>query len=43
MEIAYRASRYGDEEQGEGDYINCPFTNRRILYLRRSVDACRAH
>ena len=27
MEIAYRASRYGDEEQGEGDYINCPFTN----------------
>jgi len=27
MEIAYRASRYGDNEQGDGDYINCPFTN----------------
>ena len=26
MDIAYRASRYGDNEQGEGDYINCPFT-----------------
>jgi methylenetetrahydrofolate--tRNA-(uracil-5-)-methyltransferase len=24
MEIAYRASRYGSEEAGEGDYINCP-------------------
>src|SRR5258706_3191856 len=26
IDIAYRASRYGDNEQGEGDYINCPFT-----------------
>jgi len=26
MDIAYRASRYGDNESGEGDYINCPFT-----------------
>ena len=26
MEIAFRASRYGKGEQGEGDYINCPFT-----------------
>jgi methylenetetrahydrofolate--tRNA-(uracil-5-)-methyltransferase len=27
MDIAYRASRYGDNESGDGDYINCPFTN----------------
>jgi len=26
MDIAYRASRYGNNEQGKGDYINCPFT-----------------
>lgn len=25
LEIAYRASRWDDGEQGEGDYINCPF------------------
>lgn len=25
MDIAYRASRWGDGEQDEGDYINCPF------------------
>ena len=24
MDIAYRASRYGPEDAGEGDYINCP-------------------
>lgn len=24
MEIAFRASRYGEGEQAEGDYINCP-------------------
>lgn len=26
MTKAFRASRYGDGEQEEGDYINCPFT-----------------
>ncbi|HSG43499.1 MAG TPA: methylenetetrahydrofolate--tRNA-(uracil(54)-C(5))-methyltransferase (FADH(2)-oxidizing) TrmFO [Anaerolineales bacterium] len=26
MEIAFRASRYGFDEQEIGDYINCPFT-----------------
>lgn len=26
MQIAFRASRYGDGSLGEGDYINCPFT-----------------
>ena len=26
MEIAFRASRYDKGEQGEGDYVNCPFT-----------------
>jgi methylenetetrahydrofolate--tRNA-(uracil-5-)-methyltransferase len=26
MKIAFRASRYGDGSLGEGDYINCPFT-----------------
>jgi methylenetetrahydrofolate--tRNA-(uracil-5-)-methyltransferase len=25
LEIAYRASRWDDGEQGDGDYINCPF------------------
>ena len=29
MEIAYRASRYGSEENGEGDYINCPFNQEQ--------------
>lgn len=28
MEIAFRASRYGEGEEEEGDYINCPFTTR---------------
>jgi methylenetetrahydrofolate--tRNA-(uracil-5-)-methyltransferase len=27
MDIAFRASRYGKDEQGEGDYINCPLTH----------------
>jgi methylenetetrahydrofolate--tRNA-(uracil-5-)-methyltransferase len=31
MEIAFRASRYGTGEQGEGDYINCPL-NRDEYY-----------
>jgi len=26
MNIAFRASRYGQGDQDEGDYINCPFT-----------------
>jgi methylenetetrahydrofolate--tRNA-(uracil-5-)-methyltransferase len=26
MDIAYRASRYGASKDGEGDYINCPFS-----------------
>lgn len=26
MEVAFRASRYGNGDQDEGDYINCPFT-----------------
>ncbi len=26
MDIAFRASRYGKGNSGEGDYINCPFT-----------------
>jgi methylenetetrahydrofolate--tRNA-(uracil-5-)-methyltransferase len=26
MDIAFRASRYGQNDQEEGDYINCPFT-----------------
>lgn len=26
MEIAFRASRYGSNEEDVGDYINCPFT-----------------
>ena len=25
MEVAYRASRWGDNEEPAGDYINCPF------------------
>lgn len=28
MSIAYRASRYGRGESDEGDYINCPFTQK---------------
>ncbi len=28
MEIAYRASRYGNGQQEGGDYINCPFFDR---------------
>jgi methylenetetrahydrofolate--tRNA-(uracil-5-)-methyltransferase len=26
MSVAFRASRYDQNNQGEGDYINCPFT-----------------
>ncbi len=26
MSVAFRASRYGKDESGEGDYINCPMT-----------------
>ena len=29
MDIAYRASRYGGEEAGEGDYINCPLNKEQ--------------
>ena len=29
MTIAFRASRYGKGEAGEGDYINCPFTREQ--------------
>jgi methylenetetrahydrofolate--tRNA-(uracil-5-)-methyltransferase len=28
MDIAFRASRFGRGEQGEGDYINCPFSKK---------------
>ncbi len=26
MDVAFRASRYGSDEEQNGDYINCPFT-----------------
>ena len=29
MDIAFRASRYGDGSLGEGDYINCPFSENQ--------------
>jgi methylenetetrahydrofolate--tRNA-(uracil-5-)-methyltransferase len=28
MKIAFRASRYGEGENEDGDYINCPFTKK---------------
>ncbi len=36
MDIAFRASRYGTGEQGEGDYINCPLSYEEYY---RFVDA----
>lgn len=39
MDIAYRASRWSDGEQDEGDYINCPF-HLKTDYLA-FVDALR--
>jgi methylenetetrahydrofolate--tRNA-(uracil-5-)-methyltransferase len=36
MDIAFRASRYGKGEQGEGDYINCPLTKEEY---EKFVDA----
>ena len=36
MTIAFRASRYDREESGQGDYINCPFTEEEY---RRFVGA----
>lgn len=36
MDIAFRASRYGRGEQGEGDYINCPLNREEY---DRFVDA----
>lgn len=40
MDVAFRASRYGKGEQGEGDYINCPFTREQydafVIALREA-------
>ncbi len=35
-EVAFRASRYGRGDEGEGDYINCPMTEEEY---RRFVEA----
>ena len=31
LEIAFRASRYGDGTLADGDYVNCPFTEDQYL------------
>lgn len=40
MQIAYRASRYGEGENEEGDYINCPMTHEE--YERFSTEMASA-
>lgn len=40
MSIAYRASRYGQGEQADGDYINCPLDEEQ--YSRFVSELCRA-
>jgi methylenetetrahydrofolate--tRNA-(uracil-5-)-methyltransferase len=31
MTVAFRANRYGDDEEEAGDYINCPFTKEQYV------------
>jgi len=37
MEIAFRANRYGQAEQREGDYINCPMDMERYFSFREAL------
>ena len=37
MDIAYRASRYGQGEQQEGDYINCPLDRDQFIAFEAAL------
>jgi methylenetetrahydrofolate--tRNA-(uracil-5-)-methyltransferase len=37
MNIAYRANRYGKDIEGQGDYINCPFTEAQYNRFREEL------
>lgn len=37
MSIAFRANRYDRDEQDEGDYINCPFTEEQYDQFREAL------
>jgi len=39
MNIAFRASRYGNGEQAEGDYINCPFTQEEYFAFIQALQS----
>jgi len=47
MSIAYRASRWNNGEQDDGDYINCPFHNRAdynvFVEILRSAERIKLH
>jgi methylenetetrahydrofolate--tRNA-(uracil-5-)-methyltransferase len=37
MNIAYRANRYDKDNIGQGDYINCPFTESQYYHFREEL------
>jgi methylenetetrahydrofolate--tRNA-(uracil-5-)-methyltransferase len=37
MNIAYRANRYDKDNIGQGDYINCPFTEAQYYHFREEL------
>lgn len=39
MQIAFRASRYDDGNQDEGDYINCPFTREEYYHFVEALQS----
>jgi len=39
MRVAFRASRYGQGEQDQGDYINCPFTKEEYYSFVSSLQS----
>ncbi|MFU8826205.1 MAG: methylenetetrahydrofolate--tRNA-(uracil(54)-C(5))-methyltransferase (FADH(2)-oxidizing) TrmFO, partial [Brevefilum sp.] len=37
MTIAFRANRYGDDQEETGDYINCPFTKEQYFAFMEAL------
>lgn len=37
MSVVYRANRYSGHETGEGDYLNCPFTEKQYNTFRDAL------
>lgn len=41
MDIAYRANRYGQGDDGRGDYLNCPFSEQQYYQFRDELLAAK--